>query len=182
MNHVFDLHTAVEDDVLGPFRATVEPGMTGFRGAHGGYWLARPAGEITMDEVVEALEGVGDVEPALAGDGACVHIANGEARRRQVGLRPRRDVDGGGPEPQERRGIDLGAQDDLDPQLADHRLEIAGDPRDLVVERLEGREPHLAADVVLGIEAGLLLEDRFGEHVLGAWAAGASSLREPLAD
>jgi Rrf2 family transcriptional regulator, cysteine metabolism repressor len=28
------------------------------RGAHGGYWLARPADEITMDEVVLALEGV----------------------------------------------------------------------------------------------------------------------------
>jgi Rrf2 family protein len=27
------------------------------RGAHGGYQLARPASEITMDEVVEALEG-----------------------------------------------------------------------------------------------------------------------------
>ncbi len=28
------------------------------RGAHGGYWLARPAEEILMDEVVTALEGV----------------------------------------------------------------------------------------------------------------------------
>ncbi len=27
------------------------------RGAHGGYWLARPADEITMDDVVLALEG-----------------------------------------------------------------------------------------------------------------------------
>jgi len=27
------------------------------RGAHGGYWLARPAEEITMDVVVQALEG-----------------------------------------------------------------------------------------------------------------------------
>jgi Rrf2 family transcriptional regulator, cysteine metabolism repressor len=27
------------------------------RGAHGGYWLARPADQITMDEVVQALEG-----------------------------------------------------------------------------------------------------------------------------
>ncbi len=27
------------------------------RGAHGGYWLARPAEQITMDEVVLALEG-----------------------------------------------------------------------------------------------------------------------------
>ena len=27
------------------------------RGAHGGYWLARPAETIAMDEVVQALEG-----------------------------------------------------------------------------------------------------------------------------
>src|SRR3954464_2410445 len=31
--------------------------VTSTRGAHGGYRLARPAEEITMDEVVEALEG-----------------------------------------------------------------------------------------------------------------------------
>jgi Rrf2 family cysteine metabolism transcriptional repressor len=31
--------------------------VTSTRGAHGGYRLARPADEITMDEVVEALEG-----------------------------------------------------------------------------------------------------------------------------
>jgi hypothetical protein len=42
------------------------------------------------------------------------------------------------------------------------------------------REPYLAADVVLGIEAGLLVEDRFADHVLDAWSAGASSLRRPL--
>ncbi len=42
------------------------------------------------------------------------------------------------------------------------------------------REPHLAADVVLGIEAGLLLEDRFADHVLRTWSTGASSLRRPL--
>ena len=42
------------------------------------------------------------------------------------------------------------------------------------------REPHLAPDVVLGIEAGLLLEDRFADHVLGAWSTGASSLRRPV--
>lgn len=27
------------------------------RGAHGGYWLSRPAQDITMDQVVQALEG-----------------------------------------------------------------------------------------------------------------------------
>jgi len=42
------------------------------------------------------------------------------------------------------------------------------------------REPHLAADVVLGIEAGLLLEDRFADQVLGAWGSGTSSLARPL--
>jgi Rrf2 family protein len=31
--------------------------VTSTRGAHGGYRLAKPAGEITMDAVVEALEG-----------------------------------------------------------------------------------------------------------------------------
>src|SRR4051812_18409762 len=31
--------------------------VTSTRGAHGGYRLARDAGEISMDEVVEALEG-----------------------------------------------------------------------------------------------------------------------------
>ena len=36
---------------------------------------------------------------------------------------------------------------------------------------LLAREPELAADVVLGIEAGLLLEDRFGDRVLGGLGA-----------
>ena len=42
---------------------------------------------------------------------------------------------------------------------------------------LLAREPGLAADVVLGIRAGLLLEDRFADHLLACWSAGRSSLR-----
>jgi hypothetical protein len=42
------------------------------------------------------------------------------------------------------------------------------------------REPQLAADVVFGIEAGLLLEDRFAASALAAWSTGVSSLRRPL--
>src|ERR671927_141149 len=38
------------------------------RGAHGGYWLARPAEEISMDQVVQALEGA--VAPGGAGRSA----------------------------------------------------------------------------------------------------------------
>ena len=34
------------------------------------------------------------------------------------------------------------------------------------------RQPELAADVVFGIQASLLLEDRFGEHLLAAWSKG----------
>ncbi len=45
---------------------------------------------------------------------------------------------------------------------------------------LLAREPGLAGDVVLGIGAGLLLEERFGEHLLTAWQAGRSSLRAPV--
>lgn len=36
----FAAHTAIEDDLLGPMKAQVDPGMTGFRGAHGGYLMA----------------------------------------------------------------------------------------------------------------------------------------------
>jgi Rrf2 family protein len=35
----------------------IVPSVTSTRGAHGGYRLAKPADEITMDAVVEALEG-----------------------------------------------------------------------------------------------------------------------------
>lgn len=42
--------------------------VTSTRGAHGGYRLARPAAEITMDQVVEALEG--QITPM-----ECFHLA-----------------------------------------------------------------------------------------------------------
>ncbi|MGY1605375.1 iron-containing redox enzyme family protein [Geodermatophilus sp. SYSU D00815] len=40
-------------------------------------------------------------------------------------------------------------------------------------------EPELLGDVLLGAGTALELERRFAEHVLGAWAAGRSSLRTP---
>jgi hypothetical protein len=43
-------------------------------------------------------------------------------------------------------------------------------------EQLE-REPALAPDVVLGLRASLLLEQRFGEHMLHCWQEGRTSLR-----
>ncbi|GAA3035077.1 hypothetical protein Aglo01_43410 [Actinokineospora globicatena] len=50
--------------------------------------------------------------------------------------------------------------------------------RDIVGDLLE-HEPELAADVVFGVRATELLEQRLADHLLDAWGAGRSSLREP---
>ncbi|MFH0241533.1 iron-containing redox enzyme family protein [Streptomyces sp. HK10] len=51
--------------------------------------------------------------------------------------------------------------------------------RDVIGDLLE-REPGLAADVVFGVRATELLEERLADHLLGAWRAGTTSLRRPL--
>ncbi|MFE6200016.1 iron-containing redox enzyme family protein [Streptomyces sp. NPDC057838] len=50
-----------------------------------------------------------------------------------------------------------------------------------VIGGLLEQEPHLAADVVLGIDATEFVEERFGARLLADWRASRSSLREPLA-
>lgn len=42
---------------------------------------------------------------------------------------------------------------------------------------LVAREPELAGDVVFGMRALTLLEDRLGDHLMRSWDAGSSSLR-----
>jgi len=49
-----------------------------------------------------------------------------------------------------------------------------------VVDGLLEQDPDLADDIVFGIQATDLLEQRLAEHILGRWAAGLSSLRLPL--
>lgn len=51
--------------------------------------------------------------------------------------------------------------------------------RDVVGGLLED-EPELAADIVLGVQATQLLEERLAAHLGRAWDAGATSLRRPL--
>nr|WP_149258389.1 iron-containing redox enzyme family protein [Actinomadura sp. K4S16] len=51
-----------------------------------------------------------------------------------------------------------------------------------VIGGLLEAEPGLAGDVVLGVRATGLLEDRLADHLLGCWRAGRSALRRPLAD
>ncbi|TFV55323.1 iron-containing redox enzyme family protein [Mycobacterium sp. PS03-16] len=49
-----------------------------------------------------------------------------------------------------------------------------------VVGDLVAREPQLDADVVFGIRAHALVEDRLADHLMASWTAGESSLRRPL--
>jgi len=51
--------------------------------------------------------------------------------------------------------------------------------RDVIGGLLES-EPELAGDIVFGIQATDVVEQRFADHVLGAWQAGGSALRRPL--
>jgi len=46
-----------------------------------------------------------------------------------------------------------------------------------VVGDLVAREPHMEADVVFGIRAFNLVEDRLADHLMSCWQAGESSLR-----
>jgi hypothetical protein len=46
---------------------------------------------------------------------------------------------------------------------------------------LARQDPSLAADVLWGAAALIELEGRFARHLLGAWEAGESSLRDPAA-
>lgn len=49
-----------------------------------------------------------------------------------------------------------------------------------VVGDMIAREPHLERDVIFGIRARDVVEDRLAAHVMNCWTAGRSSLRRPL--
>ncbi len=49
-----------------------------------------------------------------------------------------------------------------------------------VVGDMVAREPHLDRDVVFGIRAHALVEDRLADHMMRCWADGDTSLRRPL--
>ena len=72
-----------------------------------------------------------------------------------------------GIEPAARRFYEVHVEADLHHQvIASHAL-AAG---------LAAAEPQLAGDILFGARALMLVEDRFSRHLLGAWAAGRSSL------
>ncbi|WP_242910535.1 iron-containing redox enzyme family protein [Actinomadura terrae] len=51
-----------------------------------------------------------------------------------------------------------------------------------VIGGLLADEPELAADVVLGVRATVLLEDRLGAHLLESWRSGRSALRRQVTE
>jgi heme oxygenase-like protein len=50
-----------------------------------------------------------------------------------------------------------------------------------MVAGLMASEPELGADLLFGAAAGLMLEERFTEHLLQDWSTDRSSLRIPMA-
>ena len=49
-----------------------------------------------------------------------------------------------------------------------------------VVGALVAREPHLDSDVVFGIRANAVVEDRLADAITASWKADETSLRRPL--
>jgi hypothetical protein len=49
-----------------------------------------------------------------------------------------------------------------------------------VVGDLLAREPHLERDVVFGIRARDVVENRLADHMMASWADSRTSLRRPL--
>jgi hypothetical protein len=74
-----------------------------------------------------------------------------------------------------RLGYDAGARRFYDVHVEADAVHEEVASSDLVGGLIED-EPHLAADVLFGAAAVLLIEDRFTRHLLDAWHAGQSSL------
>lgn len=52
------------------------------------------------------------------------------------------------------------------------RLDVVGD--------LVAREPELNRDIIFGIRALMVVEDRLADHIMTAWKQDRTSLRRPL--
>jgi acyl-CoA thioesterase len=86
----FDQHTAVEDDLIGPWRAEVAPELSGFAGAHGGYLAAialralgravadpqRTPRSLTVHLLAAVAPGALDLHPRLERAGSTMSAAS----------------------------------------------------------------------------------------------------------
>jgi hypothetical protein len=165
---------AVENDEFGGGRPeTIHQGLyadllddLGLDSSYGAYVDAAPAQMLTTVTMMSLFGLRRSLRGALVGHFAAAEITTAPSARRMARALERLD---GGP----RARLFYTEHIEAD---AVHEQVLRHD----VIGGLLADEPELAPDVVLGVRATSLLEDRFADHVLGRWRSGRSSLRRPL--
>ncbi|MGK5728892.1 iron-containing redox enzyme family protein [Streptomyces sp. URMC 124] len=165
---------AVEYDEFGAGRADrIHSGLfadamseLGLDPAYGRYVDAASAPTLAVVNLMSLLGLHRSLRGALAGHFATVEITSSPSSRRLVQAIDRL---GAGPAARHFYAEHVEA-DAVHEQLVRHE----------VIGGLQADDPGLAGDIVFGIDATVWLEDRLGDHVLGAWNAGGSAVRRPL--
>jgi hypothetical protein len=134
--------------------------------AYGRYVDAAPAAALATVNLMSALGLRRARRGALLGHFAAVEVTSSPASRRLAGAMRRT---GAGPAA-ERFYDEHVTADAVHEQVVRHE----------VIAPLLAEEPGLEADVVFGVRATALLEERLARTLLGAWRAGRSCLRVPL--
>ncbi|MFD3654909.1 iron-containing redox enzyme family protein [Streptomyces sp. NPDC058620] len=134
--------------------------------AYGGYLEAAPAQALATVNLMSLFGLHRRLRGALVGHFAAVEITSSPGSRRLAkALR--------------RAGAGAAAQRFYDEHVEADAVHEQVVRRDVIGGLLED-EPQLAPDIVLGIEATELLEDRLAEHLLASWRGGRTALRTPV--
>jgi hypothetical protein len=134
--------------------------------SYGRYLAAAPAEALAIVNLMSLLGLHRALRGALVGHFASVEVTSSPGSRRLAQAMRRT---GAGPAA-ERFYDEHVEADAVHEQVVRHE----------VIAPLLAAEPHLEPDVVLGIEATTLLENRLGEVLLAAWRGRRSALRTPL--
>ncbi|MFF3749362.1 iron-containing redox enzyme family protein [Streptomyces sp. NPDC002018] len=134
--------------------------------AYGRYLDTGPAEALATVNLMSLLGLHRSLRGALVGHFAAVEVTSSPGSRRLAEAMRRTDAG-----PAAERFYDEHVEAD-----AVHEQVVRRD----VIGGLLDDEPELAPDVVFGIRATELLEDRLGRHVLSAWRDGRTALRAPL--
>lgn len=138
----------------------------GLDAGHLSYLEAVPAAPLAIVNMMSLFGLHRGLRGALVGHFAAAEITTGPSARRMAQALRRM----GAPEECVRFYTEHIEADAVHEQLMRHE----------VVADLLDREPSLAADVVLGVQATELLEDRLAGHLRRCWDRGTSSLLRPL--
>lgn len=131
-----------------------------------GYFDAVPADALSVVNLMSLFGLHRELRGAAVGHFASTEITSSPGSRRLVDALERM----GAPEECVRFYREHVEADAVHEQVV--RTDVVGD--------LVAREPHLDADVVFGIRARDVVEDRLAAHMMQRWAQGRSSLRRPL--